>query len=249
MTALYLDIETTPTTRDDVRDYLSATMRDEILKAMESVTAPANYKDAEKIAEYIANKKAALQAEFADKLAEKIHSTGLDGSFGHVFCIGWAQDDEEPTTVYGTNERFVLNEFASQLHVRPSDLHTTTVVGHNVASFDLRFLTQRFIVNGIRPPFVIARAAQAKPWEQEKVFDTMVQWCGIGNRISLDKLCLALSIESPKGELDGSKVWQWVQDGRHDEVAAYCERDVIAARNVHRRMTFQVVEQFEDVPA
>jgi hypothetical protein len=240
MTALYLDIETTPTARQDVQDYLSTSLRDELIQAMEAVSAPANYKDADKIAEYCAAKKKALQDGFAQDLQKKIESTALDGSFGQVFCIGWALDGDGPTTVYG-DERFVLREFSSQLQIHPSDLHSTTVIGHNVSAFDLRFLQQRFIVNGIRPPFVLARAAQAKPWESEKVYDTMIQWAGVGGRISLDKLCLALSIPSPKGELDGSKVWQWVQDGRHDEVARYCERDVEAVRAVHRRMTFQSV--------
>jgi hypothetical protein len=248
---LYLDIETIPTQRDDVRDYLSASLRDETAKAMESVCAPANYKDADKIAQYIADKKAALQDEFAAKLADKIHSTGLDGSFGQVFCIGWAQDNDGVTTVYGTDERYVLETFGKRLSVHPNEQHNTTVIGHNVASFDLRFLYQRFVVNGIRPPLVIARAAQAKPWEQEKVYDTMVQWAGVGQRISLDRLCLALSIPTPKGEFDGSMVWQYVQDGKHDEVARYCERDVEATRAAHRRMTFATaaVPEFEDVPA
>lgn len=248
---LYLDIETIPTQRQDVCDYLEESLRDDLTKALESVCAPANYKDAEKIAEYCANKKAALQAEFMDSLQKKIESTGLDGSFGQVFCIGWAVDDSHPTTSYGMNESEVLENFARILRVPASENFTTTVIGHNVSSFDLRFLYQRFVVNGIRPPLVIARAAQAKPWEVDRVFDTMVQWAGVGGRISLDKLCLALSIPTPKAEFDGSMVWQYVQDGKHDEVARYCERDVIAARAVHRRMTFQTenVEEFDDVPA
>lgn len=249
MTPLYLDIETIPTQRDDVRDHLSASLRDEIVKSMEEVCAPANYKDTDKIAQYIADKKAALQAEFAAKLADKINATGLDGSFGQVFCIGWAVGDAHPATAYGMNEREVLENFARLLAIPVSEHHSTTVVGHNVSGFDLRFLTQRFIVNGIRPPFVIARAAQAKPWEQDKVFDTMVQWAGVGGRISLERLCLALSIPTPKGALDGSKVWQYVQEDKHDEVARYCERDIEATRVAHRRMTFQTIEVFEDVPA
>jgi DNA polymerase elongation subunit (family B) len=251
MTALYLDIETIPTQRQDVCDYLSTSLRDDTMKAMEAVCAPSNYKDADKIAQYIADKKAALQAEFADKLKEKIDSTGLDGSFGQVFCVGWAVDNDQPSTSYGMNEREVLEDFARLLNatIPISERHATTVIGHNVSSFDLRFLSQRFIVHGIRPPMVIARAAAAKPWEIDRVFDTMIQWAGVGGRISLERLCLALSLPSPKGELDGSKVWQYVQDGKHDEVARYCERDVETTRTVHRRMTFQTVEVFEDVPA
>lgn len=246
---LYLDIETIPTQRQDVCDYLEESLRDELAQALESVCAPANYKDAEKIAEYCANKRASLQAEFLDKLKQKIEGTGLDGSFGQAFCIGWAFDREVPKMLYSMDEADILSEFGRMARVRASEQHTTTVIGHNVSAFDLRFLQQRFIVNGIRPPFVIARAAAAKPWEQEKVFDTMVQWAGVGGRISLDKLCLALSIPTPKGDLDGSKVWQYVQDGKHEEVARYCVRDVEATRAVHRRMTFQTVEEMDDVPA
>jgi hypothetical protein len=251
MTALYLDIETIPTQRQDVCDYLEESLRDDLSAQLEAVCAPSNYKDAEKIAEYCANKRASLQSEFMTKLREKIDGTGLDGAFGQVFCIGWALDNDGPTTSYGMSERVVLEQFGKSLRIAASEQHTTTVIGHNVSSFDLRFLTQRFIVNGIRPPFVIARAAQAKPWEVDRVFDTMVQWAGVGGRISLDRLCLALSLPSPKGEIDGSKVWQYVQDGKHDEVARYCERDVETARLVHRRMTFQSVDiqQLEDVPA
>lgn len=236
---LYLDIETIPTQRQDVCDYLEESLRDDLTKALESVTAPANYKDTDKIAEFCANKRASLQAEFMEKLKQKIESTGLDGSFGHVFCIGWALDDGSITTSYGMDERAVLGNFARAMsRVPATQLYQTTVVGHNVSAFDLRFLLQRHIVNGVRPEAVIARAAQAKPWESEKVFDTMVQWAGVGNRISLEKLCLALSVPTPKGEFDGSMVWQYVQDGKHDEVARYCERDVEATRAVHRRMVF-----------
>ena len=227
---LTIDIETIPTDRAAVRDYIAAT-----------ITPPGTMKKAETIAAWVKDDKPAA-------IEEAVNRTSLDGAFGRVFCIGWAVDDDAPTSLYGMNEATILDAFAAVLHDMPvSERFSTTVIGHNVAAFDLRFLVQRYIVNGIRPPFVIAKAAEAKPWEKGVVFDTMVQWAGTGNRVSLDKLCLALGIESPKGELDGSKVWQWVQDGKHEEVAAYCERDVAAAREVHRRMTF--AHAFEDVPA
>ena len=66
----------------------------------------------------------------------------------------------------------------------------------------------------------------------------MIQFAGVGNRISLDKLCLALSIQSPKGEIDGSKVAEYVAAGALDQVAEYCGKDVEAVRSVHRRMVF-----------
>lgn len=219
---IYIDIETIPSEREDVRNYIASTIQ-----------PPGTMKKAETIAAWEQNDKPAA-------IDEAVAKTSFDGAFGRVFCIGWAIDDRSPRTVHGLDEADVLTLFSQLLAVKPSDSFSACVVGHNVAAFDLRFLMQRFIVNGIKPPLVIARAADAKPWEKDKVYDTMVQWAGAGNRVSLDKLCMALSIPSPKGELDGSKVWEWVKAGRHDEVADYCCGDVLATRHVHQRMTFAV---------
>lgn len=233
---LFLDIETIGTDRQDVRDYIAA-----------SITHPGNISKAETIAKW--NEESRPGA-----IDEAVNKTGLDGAFGRLCVIGWALNDGGVMTIFDPkNEGWLLRNFAAFLddHIAPNERHTTAVIGHNVSAFDLRFLVQRYIINGIKPPMVIARAAQAKPWESDKVFDTMIQWAGVGNRVSLDKLCLAMGINSPKTDIDGSKVWQYVKDGRIDEVAAYCERDVNATREVYRRMTFQPVraEQFEDVPA
>ena len=174
-----------------------------------------------------------------------MNRTGLDGAFGRVCCIGLAFEDGPVSTIANAeDERVLLIGLAEAMDkaVEPSERLSTTVIGHNVSAFDLRFLVQRFIVRNVLPPTVLLRAAQAKPWETDKVFDTMVQWAGVGNRVSLDKLCLALGIESPKGELDGSKVWEYVQAGRLDEVADYCSRDVEQMRKVYKRMTFATVK-------
>ena len=69
-----------------------------------------------------------------------------------------------------------------------------------------------------------------------------------GNRISLDKLCKALGLPG-KGEIDGSKVWDYVRDGRIAEVADYCADDVRKVWAVYQRMTFTKMEVLEDVPA
>lgn len=221
---LYLDIETLPTDRADVRDFIAST-----------VTHPGNISKAETIAKWNEeNRPAAID--------EAVAKTGLDGSFGRVCVIGWAFDDHDVSTIWNDKrEDRVLSDFALSLSAIPlTEQYQTTVIGHNVSAFDLRFLIQRFIVNGIKPPLVIQRAAQAKPWEADKVFDTMIQWAGVGNRISLEKLCLALSIPTPKSDITGAIVAAAVAAGRIAEVAAYCEGDVEAARAVHRRMTFAI---------
>lgn len=224
---LYLDIETLPTDRTDVREYIAAT-----------VTPPGNISKAETIAKWNEEQRPAA-------VEEAIAKTGLDGSFGRVCVIGWAIDDGTVKTIYSADdERQLLTKFAHALKdaVAPAELFDTCVIGHNVSAFDLRFLTQRFIVNGIKPPFSIDRAARAKPWEDAKVFDTMVQWAGVGNRISLEKLCLALGIPTPKSDITGATVAAAVAAGRIQDVAAYCAGDVEATRAVHRRMIFAATE-------
>lgn len=223
MPNLFLDIETLPTARDDVRNYIAAT-----------VSPPGNMSKPETIAKWETESKPEAVQEAVDK-------TSFDGAFGRVCVIGWAIDGGEVRAIFDeSSEGELLATFAAYMDSSElkRKLFDTAIVGHNVAAFDLRFLAQRYVVHGIKPPAVIARAAQAKPWEIDKVFDTSLQWAGVGNRVKLDKLCLALGIPSPKDDMDGSQVAAYVAAGRIKEVAAYCRKDVAAVRDVWRRMTF-----------
>ena len=219
---------------------IRASQEAKLTEAIASLSAPGNY-GAEAAAKYIANKAEAMRASFDADVDEAYRKTGLDGAYGQVCVIGWAINGCKVTTHQNiVNEGALLRDFHAALDsaVKTSAVFNTCVIGHNVASFDLRFLSQRSIINGIRPHAVIARAAQAKPWETEKVFDTMVQWAGVGGRVSLDKLCKALGIKTPKDGITGATVWDAVKSGRLDEVADYCAKDVEATRQVHQRMTF-----------
>lgn len=247
---LTIDIETIPAQRPDVLEEIRQSCKDALDAAIAGVKAPSNY-GTDTAAKWMAEKGStqieALRSAHESEVDAAYRKTGLDGAFGHICVIGWAFDDREPQAIVDAeDESGLLRAFREALNaIEPHDRHSTTVIGHNVASFDLRFLAQRSIVHGIRPHLVISRAAQAKPWESEKVFDTMVQWAGVGGKVSLDKLCKALSIPTSKGELDGSKVWDFVKAGRIAEVANYCKADVTATREVYRRMTYitSVAEQ------
>jgi len=217
-----LDIETIPTQRDDIKEYVSS-----------KVTHPGNISKAETIAKWNEESRPAAVQEAIDK-------TGLDGAFGQVVCIGVAFGDAEPMVFCGPDESAILQDFNLALasQVTPNHILQACIVGHNVSAFDLRFLLQRSIVNKTKPHPIIARSAQAKPWESDKVYDTMTQFAGHGNRISLDKLCLALGLPG-KGDVSGKDVWPMIQAGKYKEVAEYCMDDVRKTRTVYKRMTFQ----------
>lgn len=219
---IFLDIETIPAQREDIRAYVA-----------DKVTHPGNISKAETIAKWNEESRPAA-------VEEAINKTGLDGAFGQVCCVGFdLLDCGTSEVLYGLDEHLLLTQINDVINhcIKPANYYNTRIIGHNVSSFDLRFLVQRYIVNGIKPHLVIARAAAAKPWEDEKVYDTMVQFAGIGNRINLDKLCLALGLPG-KGDIDGSMVAGMVAAGRIKEVADYCVEDVNKTRAVFRRMTF-----------
>lgn len=212
---LYLDIETVP-------------CEDEALKAevAAGITPPGNYKKAETIAEWEKNEKPKL-------IEEALQKTGLDGGFGRVLCIGWAVDDGPVQVAHEAEERLllqvVLDEWAEFLDRAP------TVVGHNVAGFDLRFLWQRCVVNGVFPQGLL-NAMQAKPWDKG-LQDTMLMWHP-QNKVSLAKLCKILGI--PKDDpVEGSQVSALFKAGEIDKVLEHCKSDVEAVRACHRRMTFR----------
>ena len=238
---LYLDIETIPAQRPDVIAEIRASQEAKLNATIEALAAPSNY-GAEAASKWVAAKAEALRTSFDADVDEAYRKTGLDGAYGQVCVIGWAINGGKVTTHQNiVDEVDLLSDFNAALNktITTSAIFNTCVIGHNVAGFDLRFLAQRSIVNGIRPHAVIARAAQAKPWEVEKVYDTMIQWAGVGGRISLDKLCKALGIKTPKGDITGATVWDAIQAGRIDDVARYCADDVNATRQVHLRMTYQ----------
>lgn len=224
MTIITIDIETIPAQAEWVRDEVSG-----------GVKPPGTLKRADSIAEWERDSRPAAVQEAWLK-------TGLDGSFGQVLCIGWAINDQAPCTVCADSldpaaEKQVLAEWFEELrisHAGTSGLRPI-IVGHNVASFDLAFLWKRAIVHGLRPPLWLPR--NPKPWS-ETVFDTMTQWAGDRERISLDRLCKVLGVPGKGDGPTGADVWPMAQAGRFTEVAAYCAQDVERARAIYRRMNF-----------
>lgn len=220
-TLIFLDIETIPTQQDDIKEYIGRTIKHPAKMTLPSTIAAWEMNDRQ------------------DAIDEAVSKTGLDGSFGQVVVIGYdMRNDGHPDVISGLDEYEVLTCFNSELDSIPRNMWSMMkVVGHNICGFDLRFLMQRYMVNGIRPHAIIKAAVNAKPWD-DCVYDTMTQFAGFGKTISLDKLCLALGVQTPKDGMDGSMVGAAVADGRIGEVADYCKKDVMATRAVYQRMTF-----------
>jgi len=236
------DIETRPCDDPVLIEDIAQQANAEAVEAMESIKAPANYKDETKIAEYIITKQNEIKANASDVIAQKIAKTSLDGAYGQICCIGWMIDDKSVQHVIGADEKAVLAQFYDSIagaagiktHDRGVD-RACNFIGHNMTGFDLRFIWQRSVIHGLRRPAVIP--FNVKPWD-ERLKDTMLMWNpDRDKKISLDKLCKVLGVKSSKsGDIDGSKIAQAWADGRHQEIADYCMADVVATRECYRRM-------------
>ena len=169
----------------------------------------------------------------AAKAATKdLEKTSLSGLFGELAVISWASDDDEPCTLVRNfhrpdGEREMLEAFAD------CDIDGEIIVAHN-AEFDRSMIRQRAIVHGVKLPKRYS-ATDVKPWESAWVC-TMALWTDDRRgRVSLDDLCLALSLPG-KGGVDGSMVADMVRSGRLEEVAAYCADDVRRVRAIYKKI-------------
>lgn len=212
---LYLDIETVghddPATRAE---------------AAASISPPKTMSKPETIAKWEAEEKPAL-------VEDAIKKGAFDGALGRVVCIGYAVNDDAVQTVADAQELHLLGNAFQAIDETMKGMQTVRVIGHNVA-WDVRFLWQRAVINGLRPPKCLLAAVKAKPWEIE---DTMLLWNPERDRkISLDKLCKTLRVPTPKSEMDGSKVWERFKAGDIESIRTYCAGDVAAMRECHRKM-------------
>lgn len=243
---VFLDIETIPAQSPEFLAQLLEEATNAAEQEAASVTPPANYKSADTIEKWWEEtgnaKRASIIESAASSADEQYRKTSLDGAYGQIAVIGFAINDEEPQAFYVQDydhpdaEPSVISEFYACISSKISGRDPMTFVGHHLIGFDLRFLLQRSYVTNTRPPVQIP--FRAKPWEQDKVFDTMTEWAGVGKTIRLDKLCNALGVKGKTEGIDGSKVWDFVKAGRIAEVAEYCKDDVRAARSCYYRMNF-----------
>lgn len=202
MNRLYLDIETIPAEPE----------KQTVLKAL--------------------HEKRVKEGRSAKSFEEVVEESGLNGAFGRICCLGYAQNDD-PVRCLSGDEITILNQFW-QL-AKKTDLF----VGFNLFDFDLRFIWQRSIILGVTPaidlPFVRHTSSP--------IYDIMYEWSrwsgGVGSRISLDALAQALNLPSPKnGSVSGRTVAKAYSEGRIAEICAYCSKDVEVTRSIYKRITF-----------
>lgn len=154
-------------------------------------TAPSNYKDAEKIAAYIAEKK-----------EEQLNTAALDADLGKVTAISLRHGVEGETKVYligdpeAEDEKTMLSTFWAHF-----SFASGLSCGFNIIGFDFPYLMRRSMDLGVKllnaPPFL------AK-YRTEPTTDLMGILFNWGPSKGLKWTCRRYGIDNPLPDLDGS---------------------------------------------
>lgn len=192
-------------------------------------TIPAD-EEKHKILQEIHAKKVAEGKRVSVKFEEYLAATSFDGAFGRIVCIGYAKDDQ-PAQVFCDTEEKMLKDFWKVAK------EARLFIGFNNMDFDMRFIYQRSVINGVTPTQNLSFAR----YRNNPIYDIMWEWRKWAKdpSISLDDLAKALGIPSSKsGGIEGRNVWEAYQKGKIKEICEYCKKDVEVTRAIYKKMTF-----------
>jgi hypothetical protein len=165
---------------------------------------------------------------------------GIMAEFAKVICISFGYFRNLNNTLqlriksfYSDNEKDTLENFIKTLYHLHAINSKWCFAGHNIKEFDIPFLCRRIIVNNLTiPPFMDFQ--NMRPWETP-VTDTLHLWRfgDYKHYTSLKLLAAALSVPSPKDDIDGSMVGHvYWEEKNLERIATYCQKDVVTVANV-----------------
>ena len=242
---VFMDIETIPSQKEGVKEQF-------IKDSIENFKAPSSLSKTQAATDLgisAADAKftgkddmiAKWEAHFAPIKAEEVgienwKKTSFDGAQGELFSIAWTIGDEPVIGSFrepGHSESVLLEYFFDSIKRNIGNLKPF-FVGNYIAGFDLKFLFKRAVILGVKPPFPLPHFGR----HEQHYYDLQQAWEGFNGRASLDSMCKALGIPGKPDDIDGSKVWQFVEAGEYQKVMDYNKLDVEEARTLYNRFTF-----------
>lgn len=170
-----------------------------------------------------------------------LQHAGIYPEFGKIICISVKRDEKPVASFYGADESDLLGRFKKAFQaVMAAGKGRPSIIGHRIKTFDIPWINTRMAINGMEL-MDIFKTYGSKPWELLQFIDTWEVWKGGNfnsvNSASLASICMALSIESPKDDIDGSMVGDvfW-NDNDIERIVTYCEKDVDKTAEAFRAM-------------
>ena len=171
------------------------------------------------------------------------NKAAIYAEFGKILCIsiGFLSKKGELRikTLTHNDEKVLLTDLRELLEKHYFDKNQHFICGHNVREFDIPYICRRMIINNIALPSIFDIMSK-KPWQTEFILDTMDLWRfgDYKSYTSLDLLCALFDIESPKSDLDGSRVGKaYYEENRLGDILKYCAMDVQSSVFVLLKLT------------
>ena len=157
----------------------------------------------------------------------------LDPCTGRIVCIGvhWIEVDRS-RAYYGPEEVELLANFWSDL----SQIRPTRFVTFNGKSFDFPYINVRSAILGVPSPRDII--LDTRRFATDKHFDVREALTNYDRykKGTLEFFCEIFGVPSPKDGIDGSKVGEYFDQGRIEEIAKYCLGDCRATGELYRKI-------------
>jgi 3'-5' exonuclease len=211
---------------------------------IETVPQQADFKDISEHFQKLWDKKSAFFRQESESAADVYQRAGIYAEFGKIICISCGvivQKNGERyyrvKSFHDTDEKKLLSGFNDMIDKFTSN-PARRICAHNGQEFDYPYIARRTLINGLPLPHTLDIAG-SKPWEiKERLLDTLQMWKfgDYKNYTSLDLLCAAFDIPTPKDDIDGSMVAHvYYQEGDLDRIVRYCEKDTLALANLFLR--------------
>lgn len=178
-------------------------------------------------------------------LTEKFRGMALNNDHGKILCIGVICERfsgkvfarkllglDKMRKRLLQDESCYLSEFWRLLE--DFDPFKDRIIGHDIFDFNLLLLQKRSIINRIR----IRPNLQLSNYQSQAIYDTLREWEIRGRgRAELCEIAKALGLfTSGTAKFEESKTHEYLQAGRHREIADNCFRQVILVRQVYHHM-------------
>ena len=168
---------------------------------------------------------------------------GIYAEFGKIICISCGAiqgtGGEKKFVVKSfcdDDEKLLLTQFCEMLNKWCLE-GNKYLCAHNGKEFDFPYLCRRLIINQLSIPEIL-RLNGKKPWDIPHL-DTLELWKfgDYKSYTSLDLLAHTLNIDTPKDDIDGSKVHEvYWKEKNLTRIVTYCQKDVVTVAQILLRM-------------
>lgn len=157
-----------------------------------------------------------------------LNKAALYSEFNIIVCITYGYEDLRDgfrvKTLIGEEDQIIKDSnkiWSNFIKIKKSYLGC----GYNIKRFDLPLLNIKHYQHNIPIPKIL-EVKDKKPWEIQHI-DIFEKWNhGFNSFVSLDEVCYALGIESPRDIMSGSDVHNEYYNGNINKIVKYCEGDV-----------------------